>query len=220
MTHEFNPDDFAPIPDELLANQEEENVEYSPTEKVVEVSREFLNIEGAEFGAQIFHSLQEGHLDPVTALLMIKKMHHLHDYFLGSDKTRTNPKAKQFLKDEIAKIIGKETYRAYGATISIENTGAGADTYDFKDCGDIYLNKLEEINKKITELIKERKTLIKSLLPVESRQLGIRSEKVEVNSLPVFSIETIETQVCNLIPPTKKGRESLIVRFAKKAKNK
>lgn len=220
MTNDFNPDDFEPIPEELIANQQEEEVDYSETNKVVEVSRDFLNIEGAEFGAQIFNALQEGHLDPITTLLMIKKMHHLHDYFLGSDKARTNPKAKEYLKDAISKIIGKETYRAYGAQIAIENTGAGANTYNFKDCKDAYLNRLEELSAEINLLIKSRKDMIKQVLPVESNTLGIRSHRIEVTELPVLELKTIEPIVCNLIPPTKIGRESLIVRFVKKAKNK
>lgn len=214
--NDFNPDDFEPIPEELLANHEEQLIEYAEEEKVVSVTTDFLNIDGAEFGAQVFNALKEGHLDPMKTLLMIKKMSHLHDYFLGSDKARTNKEAKEFLRQEVTNIIGKETYRAYGAQVSIQGIG-GSTTMDYSECGDLYLNRLYELTAQLKEMVKERENYIKTQLPAESRTLGVRSIKEEYYSLPVIRDEDLnEKTTANVIPPVKYSREGIVVRFVKK----
>jgi len=217
-SNDWNPDDFEPIPEELLANQEEQTALYAETEEVVETSNKFLNIEGAEFGQQIFTALKEGHLEPIKTLLMIKKMNHLHEYFLGNDKARTNTEAKAYLKDKIANEIGKETYRAFGAQISIEAVG-GATTMDYSECGDVVLNRMYELRKQLAEMIKERETSIKEVLPAEVKTLGVRTHRVEATALPVIVFkDTEEPIIMNLVPPIKYSREGIVVRFVKKRK--
>lgn len=219
---EWNPEDDAPIPAELLstyeASPEEALMTFSEEEEVVDTISNFLNIDGAEFGAQVFNSLKEGNSDPIKTLLMIKKMKHLHDFFLGSDKGTFNAEAKTWLKDQISNTVGKETYKAYGASISIETVG-GATTMDYTGCGDIYLNKLYEIEKQLKELIKDRQNYIKQVLPVESKtQLGVRTHKETIDQFPSIEFSNIEPQVVNLIPPVKFSREGIVVRFARKNK--
>ena len=214
----WNPDDFAPIPDELIADENEQLMEYAGEEEVVDTISNFLNIEGAEFGEQIFNALKEGEVDPIKVLLMIKKMNHIHQYFLGSTQEKVNPKAKEYLKDKISSIIGKETYKAYGASVSIEAIG-GATTMDYKECGDVYLNRLYELEKELKVLIKEQETKIKIALPPETRILGLRSEKVTIDALPVIRFESLdEPMIYNVVPPIKYSREGIVVRFAKKRK--
>lgn len=214
----WNPDDFAPVPEELLANQEEQTALYAETEEVVETSSKFLNIEGAEFGQQIYTALQEGHLDPIKTLLMIKKMQHLHDYFLGSDKGRTNPEAKAYFRDKIINEIGKETYRAYGAQISIEAVG-GATSMNYIECQDPYLTRLYELKTQLMEMINERQTFIKTTLPPDTNQIGLRSHKETIESLPVIRQESLQEElIANIVPPIKYGREGIVVRWIKKKK--
>lgn len=214
----FNPDDMDAIPEYLIANDEQQLMVYKGTEEVVDIATDFLNIDGAEFGDQLFEALQEGHLDPIRLLLIIKKMNHVHEYFLGSDKARTRPKAKAYLKDKISNIIGKEKYEAYGASVNIETVG-GATTMDYKDCGDIYLNRLYELQNEIKVLIKEQETKIKTVLPAESNTIGLRSEKVTIDALPVLRFEPLEEpRTYNVSPPVKYSREGIVVRFARKRK--
>lgn len=219
---EWNPEDDAPIPAELMstyeADENEQLMTFSEEEEVVDTISNFLNIDGAEFGAQVFNSLKEGNSDPIKTLLMIKKMKHLHDFFLSSDKGSFNPEAKAWLKDQIGNTIGKEVYKAYGASISIETVG-GATTMDYTGCGDIYLNKLYEMQKQLKELIKERETFIKTELPAESnKELGVRSIKAVVKVFPSIAFTDIEPQTCNIVPPVKFTREGIVVRFARKSK--
>ena len=219
---EWNPEDDAPIPAELMstyeADENESILTYSEEETVIDTVSNFLNIEGSEFGNQVFNSLKEGNTDPIKTLLMIKKMNHLHDYFLGSDAARTNKEAKQWLKDQIGATVGKESYKAYGATITIETIG-GATTMDYKDCGDLYLNRLYELEKELKVLIKDQETKIKTVLPAESKTLGVRSEKVTIGALPVLRFEPLEEpKTYNVIPPVKFSREGIVVRFAKRKK--
>lgn len=214
----WNPDDFAPIPDELIADENEQLMEYAGEEEVVDTISNFLNIEGAEFGEQIFNALKEGEVDPIKVLLMIKKMNHIHQYFLGSTQEKVNPKAKEYLKDKISSIIGKETYKAYGASVSIEAIG-GATTMDYKECGDVELNRLYELEKQLKEMIKAKEVYIKTNLPATTNQIGLRTHKITVESLPVIRYENLEEPtVCNLVPPIKYSREGIVVRFAKKRK--
>lgn len=218
MNNEFNPDDFEPIPEELLATQEEQLMVYADDEEVLDTTSRFLNIEGAEFGAQVYNALKEGEIDPIRTLLMLKKMQHVYDYFLGSDKTRTNKEAKQFLRDEISNTIGKETYRAYGATINIQAVG-GATSIDYSECGDLLLNRFYEINNKLKELIKERHEFIKTNLPSESNTtLGIRTLKQTMTKFPSLEFVDIKPQEYNIIPPVKYGKDGIVVRFVKKKK--
>ncbi len=212
----WNPDDFAPIPDELIADENEQLMEYAGEEEVVDTISNFLNIEGAEFGEQIFNALKEGEVDPIKVLLMIKKMNHIHQYFLGSTQEKVNPKAKEYLKDKIINIIGKETYQAYGASISIEAIG-GATTMDYKECGDIYLNELYKVQKEINDLVKERETFIKTNLPAESKTIGLRTLHDKPNFMPKLTFNT-NKKACNISPPIKYSREGIVVRFAKKKK--
>jgi len=219
---EWNPDNEEAIPAELLstyeANAEEQGLVYAEEETVVGTVSNFLNIEGSEFGNQIFNALKEGNADPVKTLLMIKKMSHLHDYFLGSDAARTNKEAKEWFRDKIINTLGGEKYQAYGATISIEAIG-GATTMDYTECGDIYLNKLYEIEKEIKALIKARQNFIKQVLPAEVKTLGVRSYKDTIDFLPILSTENFDTpKVVNIIPPIKYSREGIVVRFARKKK--
>lgn len=213
----WNPDDFAPIPDELIAKEDEQLMEYAGEEEVIDTISNFLNIEGAEFGAQIFNSLKEGEVDPIKVLLMIKKMNHIHQYFLGSTQEKVNPKAKEYLKEKISNLIGKETYRAYGASVSIEAIG-GTTTMDYKECGDIELNRLYELEKQIKEMIKAKQDYIKTNLPPTTNQIGLRTHKITIDALPVIRYEPIDDVICNLVPPIKYNREGIVVRFAKKKK--
>ncbi len=218
---EWNPEDDAPIPAELLstyeANTEEQGLVYAEEEIVVDTVSNFLNIEGSEFGNQIFNALKEGNADPIKTLLMIKKMSHLHDYFLGNDPGRTDKVAKAWFKDKIINTVGKESYKAYGATISIEAVG-GATTIDYKECGDIYLNRLYELDKQLKELIKEREVFIKTNLPPETNTIGLRTLKNTVAVFPSISFADIEPQTVNIVPPIKYSREGIVVRFAKRKK--
>lgn len=219
---EWNPEDDAPIPAELIPVYETDENEqlqvYSEEEAVVGTVSEFLNIEGSEFGNQIYKALQDGNADPIKTLLMIKKMQHLHEYFLGSDKGKTNPKAKAWFRDQIIATVGKEGYKAYGATITIEAVG-GATTMDYKDCGDIVLNKLYEMKKELDKLITERQNYIKTNIPAESNtELGVRVLKETVTKFPSISWADIEPQVINISPPVKMSREGIVVRFAKRKK--
>lgn len=214
----FNPDDFDAIPEHLIANEQQELMQYSDTEKVTGVASDFLNIDGAEFGYQLWEALEQGHIDPIRLLLIIKKMNHVHDFFLGSDKARTHVKAKAYLKDKISNTIGKQKYEAYGAAISIETVG-GATTMDYKECGDIYLNRLYELASSIKERIKERETFIKTQLPAESNTIGIRSIKDTIKTLPeIQEVPLEEERTINLNPPVKTTREGIVVRFARKKK--
>lgn len=214
----FNPDDFDAIPEHLIANEQQELMQYSDTEKVTGVATDFLNIDGAEFGYQLWEALEQGHIDPIRLLLIIKKMNHVHEFFLGSDKGRTHAKAKAYLKDKISNTIGKQKYEAYGASISIETVG-GATTMDYKECGDIYLNRLYELQNEIKVMVKEQETKIKTVLPAESNTIGLRSEKVTIDALPVLRFEPLEEpRTYNVSPPVKYSREGIVVRFARKKK--
>jgi hypothetical protein len=214
----FDPSEYDALPEHLIATPEEELMMYKNTEEVVNVATDFLNIDGAEFGDQLYEALREGHLDPIRTLLILKKMSHVNDYFLGSDASRTNKKAKEYLRDKISGIIGKETYRAYGASINIQAIG-GATTMDYSECGDLYLNRLYELQKELTVLVKEQEAKIKLNLPPESKTLGIRTEKVTIDALPVIRFEALnEPTTYNVIPPIKYSREGIVVRFAKKQK--
>jgi len=220
---EWNPEDDAPIPAELMttyeADENEQVQTYSEEQAVVGTISEFLNIEGSEFGNQIYKSLKDGNSDPIKTLLMIKKMQHVHEYFLGSDKGRTNPEAKAWFKDQIIAMIGKEGYKAYGATITIEAVG-GATTMDYKDCGDIYLNRLYELDKELKALIKERQDYIKTNIPAESNtQLGVRSIKEILTEIPRITFDTLITpEIINISPPVKFSKEGIVVRFARRKK--
>jgi len=219
---EWNPDNEEAIPAELLstyeANAEEQGLVYMEEETVVGTVSNFLNIEGSEFGNQIFNALKEGNADPIKTLLMIKKMQHLHEYFLGSDVARTNKEAKAWFRDKIINTLGGEKYQAYGATISIEAIG-GATTMDYKECGDLYLNRLYELTAQLKEMVKEREKYIKTELPAEVKTLGIRSLKEEYWSLPILGEEQLEDKLkANVIPPIKYSREGIVVRFARKKK--
>lgn len=218
----WNPEDFEPIPAELMttyeADENEQVQTYSEEQAVIGTISEFLNIEGSEFGNQVYQSLKDGNSDPIKTLLMIKKMQHLHEYFLGSDKGKTNPEAKAWFRDQIIATIGKEGYKAYGATITIESVG-GATSMDYKDCGDIVLNKLYEMNKEIDVLIKERQNYIKTNIPAESNtELGVRVLKETITKFPSINWATIEPQVINISPPIKMSREGIVVRFARRKK--
>lgn len=226
---DFNPDNFAPIPDNLIpqdeeldylidASPEEMQMVYAEEEEVVDTTTKFLNIEGAEYGQQIFNALKEGHLDPIRTLLMLKKMSHVHDFFLGSAAGKFNKKAKDYIREQVANTIGKETYQAYGASIAIQAIG-GAGSTDYKDCGDLYLNRLYELQNQIKEMIKERELYIKTELPAESRTLGVRSLKETYHTLPVIRVEELwEPVVVNVLPPVKYSKEGIVVRFARKKK--
>lgn len=226
---DFNPDNFAPIPDNLLSQDEELDylIDASPEEmamvyaeekEVVDTTTKFLNIEGAEYGEQIFNALKEGHLDPIRTLLMLKKMSHVHDYFLGSTAGKFNKKAKDYIREQVTNIVGKETYQAYGASIAIQALG-GAGSTDFKECGDLRLNRLYELQNQLKEMVKEREEYIKTNLPAESRTLGVRTLKEEYVTLPVIREDEMwEPTVANIIPPIKYSREGIVVRFAKKKK--
>lgn len=226
---EFNPDNFAPIPANLIpqdeeldylidASPEEMQMVYAEEEEVVDTTSKFLNIEGAEYGQQIFNALKEGHLDPIRTLLMLKKMAHVHDFFLSSTAGRVNTKAKEFIREQVTNIIGKETYQAYGASISIQAIG-GAGSTDYKECGDLYLNRLYELQLQLKEMVTARELYIKTNLPAESRTLGVRSLKQEYRTLPVIREEEMwEPKIVNVIPPIKYGREGIVVRFARKKK--
>lgn len=219
---EWNPEDDAPIPAELMSTYEADATEelqvYSEEETVVGTVSNFLNIEGSEFGNQIFQALQDGNADPIKTLLMIKKMQHLHEYFLGSDKAKTNPKAKAWFRDQIIATVGKETYKAYGASISIEAVG-GATSMNYKECGDLTLNRLYELDKELAALIKDRQDYIKTHIPAESNtELGVRSIKETYIQLPCIRYEAIEPTVVNINPPIKFSREGIVVRFAKRKK--
>jgi len=217
---EDNNDDWAneAFPAELIANEEEQLMQYANEEEVIDTISNFLNIEGAEFGEQIFNALKEGEVEPIKVLLMIKKMSHIHDFFLGSDKGKFNPKAKEYLKDQIINLVGKETYRAYGAAVSIETIG-GATTMDYKECGDIYLNRLYELTAQLKEMVKERESFIKTVLPAEVKTLGVRSHSLNVDRLPVIKFENLDTRKhINIVPPIKYSREGIMVRFPRKKK--
>lgn len=219
---EWNPEDDAPIPAELMstyeADENEQLMTFSEEEEVIDTISHFLNVDGAEFGKQVFNSLKEGNTDPIKTLLMIKKMSHLHDFFLGSDPGKTNKEAKEWLKTQISNTVGKEVYKAYGASISIETVG-GATTMDYTGCGDIYLNKLYEMQKQLKDLIKERETFIKQVLPAEdNKTLGIRTYKDTIDRFPSIDWSDIEPQTFNIVPPIKFSREGIVVRFARKSK--
>jgi hypothetical protein len=226
---EFNPDNFAPIPANLLsqdeeldylidASPEEMQMVYAQEEEVVDTTTKFLNIEGAEYGQQIFNALKEGHLDPIRTLLMLKKMAHVHDFFLSSTAGRMNKKAKDYIREQVTNIVGKETYQAYGASIAIQSIG-GAGSTDYKECGDLLLNRLYELQNQIKEMVKERELYIKTELPAESRTLGVRSIKETYMSLPVIREEELwEPVSVNVNPPIKYSKEGIVVRFARKKK--
>lgn len=224
--NDFNPEDFAPIPADLLpdneldylreATEEEQLIQYAEEEEVVDTTSKFLNIDGAEFGQQIFNALKEGHLDPIRTLLMLKKMSNVHEYFLGSTAGKFNKEAKEYIRDKVAEIIGKETFQAYGASIAIQAVG-GANTMNYTECGDIYLNRLYELEKEIKTLITERQNFIKTNLPAESKTLGIRTLQDKPNFLPKLTFVTNDKS-CNIVPPIKISRDGIVVRFAKKKK--
>lgn len=216
-TNDWNPDDFEALPAELFADENEQLMTHAEEEEVVDTISNFLNIEGAEFGEQVYNSLVEGNSDPIKVLLMIKKMQHLHDFFLGSDASRTNKTAKQYLKDKIVETVGKETYKAYGASISIETIG-GSTTMDYKECGDLYLNRLYELQNQIKDMVKEREAFIKKELPPNSSTLGIRGHKATMSRFPSIEFSNIEPQVYNIVPPIKYSREGIVVRFPRKKK--
>jgi delta 1-pyrroline-5-carboxylate dehydrogenase len=149
---------------------------------------------------------------------MLKKMSHVHDYFLGSTAGKFNKQAKEYIREKVTNTVGKETYQAYGASISIQALG-GAGSTDFKECGDLYLNRLYELQNQLKEMIKEREAYIKTNLPAESKTLGVRGLKEEYKTLPVIREEEMwEPTVANIIPPIKYSREGIVVRFAKKKK--
>ena len=226
---EFNTDNFAPIPANLIkddedldylidASPEEMKMVYAQEEEVVDTTSKFLNIEGAEYGQQIFNALKEGHLDPIRTLLMLKKMAHVHDFFLSSTAGRVNTKAKEYIREQVTNMIGKETYQAYGASISIQAIG-GAGSTNYKECGDLRLNRLYELETQLKEMIKERELYIKTILPAESKTLGVRSSKEIYETLPVIREEDMwEPLVANIHPPIKISKEGIVVRFARKKK--
>lgn len=220
MAHEdeFNPEDFPAIPEELIANEEEQLMTYAGEEEVLDVTSQFLNIEGAEIGHQVFSALRNGETDPFKVLIMIKKMQHLHDFFMGtSADARTNKVAKEWLKDKITNEIGRTEYRAFGASVKIEGIG-GATTMDYKGCGDLILDRLYDLQKQMNQLVKDREKFIKDNLPAESNTIGLRSLKCEMSSFPSIEWAEIEPQFYNINPPVKYSREGIVVRFPKKKK--
>lgn len=155
--------------------------------------------------------VKEGNVDPIQAMLAIKRMSKIVEITTDSSKGDKELRAI-FLNATQKALNGGKSVDMFGANLRVQATGVW---YDFGTCKDIYLDELYRIRTIVEEAIKARETEIKVMLPAENNKtLGIRSRTIVQEHMPHF--EWLELGQDNVIfPPVKMGGESVIVTFKK-----
>ena len=126
-------------------------------------------------------SVDEGHIDPVTADTKMK--------FIIETLTQAREKIKGQVVDAVAKA-GKAGIAHYGATVELMEGGT---KYDYSSCGDSVLVRLTEQSDKLKKQIEQRQKMLKSIegaLTIADEETG---EMIELRAPIKSSTTTIKT---------------------------
>ncbi len=149
----------------------------------------------------IKEGIRNGNIDPAKIGIVLKKFSKLFEE-VTEDK---EIKDIIFKETEKYKEGNKKTIELMGAKITI---GATRTWWEYNECGDPLWNKLDEIEKQIKEMKKEREQFLQTLVPKTNSIFGIPSSTTVVELLPKLDIEDYG-EVVTLIPPIKKSTDGL-----------
>ena len=157
----------------------------------------------------IKQQILSGAVDPIETYVSLKRMDKVMEATISSQKG--DKELKELFKEKVRlSLDGNKSVDMFGANLSLRPTGT---TYDFKDCGDQYLNELYKIQEQVKELIKTREEEIKQMLPPDdNKSLGIRSRKTIQEGMPYFGITEDEFEQ-TIFPATKIQGESIFCIF-------
>jgi hypothetical protein len=186
-----------------------DNEEIIDDDNVSQGLTKFLNVYNADHIAvadALVDKLREGYINPIQFHLAMKRMEKLVEVVSKNDD------AKDIIISEVRKNLSGnvKTVKMFGASLSVAATYT---YYDFRECNDIYLNELYDIQEKVKQLIKDREDELKLLIP-NNNDLRIPTATKVIDRMP--SLEWTELgQDCVVSAPIKKQKEGVKVSFDK-----
>ena len=158
--------------------------------------------------ALIKEALDNGETDPSYVGVVLKKFAKVQE--LANKDTSI----KELIHDETVKHqnSNSKTFTLHGAKITIANTGY----WDYSNTDDKYLKALEDIEKQVKELIKNRKTEVQNKValwesknnPLNIQKFGLKPFELSWDELPSLAWDGTYGEI-DTNPPSKKGKETL-----------
>lgn len=179
------------------------------TNKPSVIFRGILGKPAKDTAKQVIDAINEGTVDPLYAAVMLKKFSKIHE------EVNKDTRMKAFFQDAVERAIedvkGK-TAEAYGAKITLATKGY----WDYSETNDPYLEALENISSRVSELIKKRKEAIQAKAdawhtendPLSIQTFGIRPFIIHWDRMPYLEFEE-ESGESSTNPPVKKGSDHL-----------
>lgn len=145
----------------------------------------------------------------ISALEMYVSMKNIEKIAEGAKKHKEV--AEQALEEAHNHLEGnKKSFDYKNSKVTVTSTYTW---YDFNETGDIYYERLKELETQLKQEIKKREEYLKSLIP-DPKALKISKETVIVEQLPYFEFADCGEEI-NISPPVKKQKTGLKISFKK-----
>lgn len=180
----------------------------APKEQAIQIFKGVLSQKAQTTADVIISNLIEGKSNPIYIGVILKKFAKIQEL------VNKNREVSDLIIEETSKYFESKskTIEMFGAKITVANTGY----WDYSNTEDPYLQALEEINSKTSELIKARKEEIQAKAgawesintPGNIVSFGIKPFNITWDNMPFLEWEEAAGEI-STNPPTKKGRETL-----------